>query len=190
MARALGVGDHILLGRGEETSGGRDKSSILADAVEALIGAVYVEHGIQVATAFVRRLVDPLLTQSDNLGAGLDWKTSLQERTAQLDLGVPEYVVTEEGPDHAKTFHASVLVQGVVLGKGSGKSKKEAEQGAAVHGLRVPDRDPAERLGAGPAAHRLIGHPAATCPSCPRSRSSGAASPAGCSARGSAASRC
>jgi ribonuclease III len=131
VARTLGVGDHILLGRGEETSGGRDKSSILADAVEALIGAVYVEHGIQVATAFVRRLVDPLLTESDNLGAGLDWKTSLQEKTAERGLGVPEYVVIEEGPDHAKTFHASVLVQGVVLGKGSGKSKKEAEQGAA-----------------------------------------------------------
>ena len=79
----------------------------------------------------VHRLVDPLLTASALLGAGLDWKTSLQELTAELDLGVPEYVVTEEGPDHAKTFHASVLVQGAVRGKGSGKSKKEAEQGAA-----------------------------------------------------------
>jgi ribonuclease-3 len=131
VARALGVGDHLLLGKGEESSGGRDKSSILADTVEALIGAVYVEHGIEVATAFVRRLVDPLLTSSAALGAGLDWKTSLQELTAELDLGVPEYVVTEEGPDHAKTFHASVLVRAVVRGKGSGKSKKEAEQGAA-----------------------------------------------------------
>jgi ribonuclease III len=131
VARALGVGDHLLLGKGEESSGGRDKSSILADTVEALIGAVYVEHGIEVATAFVRRLVDPLLTSSAALGAGLDWKTSLQELTAELDLGVPEYVVTEEGPDHAKTFHASVLVRAAVRGKGSGKSKKEAEQGAA-----------------------------------------------------------
>jgi ribonuclease-3 len=136
VARSLGVGDHILLGKGEETSGGRDKSSILADTVEALIGAVYVEHGIEVATAFVRRLVDPLLTSSEALGAGLDWKTSLQEITAELDLGVPEYVVTEEGPDHAKTFHASVLVQAAVRGKGSGKSKKEAEQGAAAAAFR------------------------------------------------------
>jgi ribonuclease-3 len=131
VARALGVGDHLRLGKGEETSGGRDKSSILADTVEALIGAVYVEHGIDVATAFVRRLVDPLLTSSAALGAGLDWKTSLQELTAALDLGVPEYIVTEEGPDHAKTFHAVVLVQGAVRGQGSGRSKKEAEQGAA-----------------------------------------------------------
>jgi ribonuclease III len=136
VARALGIGDHLLLGKGEESSGGRDKSSILADAVEALIGAVYVEHGIEVATAFVRRLVDPLLTSSDALGAGLDWKTSLQELTAELDLGVPEYVVTEEGPDHAKTFHASVLVQDGVRGQGSGRSKKEAEQGAAATAFR------------------------------------------------------
>ena len=131
VARALGVGDHILLGKGEEGSGGRDKSSILADTLEALIGAVYVEHGIDVSTAFVHRLVDPLLTSSAALGAGLDWKTSLQELTAELALGVPEYRVSEEGPDHAKTFHADVLVHGEVRGAGSGRSKKEAEQGAA-----------------------------------------------------------
>ena len=131
VARALGVGDHILLGKGEEGSGGRDKSSILADTLEALIGAVYVEHGVDVASAFVRRLVDPLLTSSAAMGAGLDWKTSLQELTAELGLGVPEYQVSEEGPDHAKTFHAAVLVQGEVRGQGTGRSKKEAEQGAA-----------------------------------------------------------
>jgi ribonuclease-3 len=132
VARALGVGDHILLGKGEEGSGGRDKSSILADTLEALIGAVYVEHGVDAATAFVHRLVDPLLTSSAALGAGLDWKTSLQELTAELTLGVPEYRVGEEGPDHAKTFHADVLVQGTAWGSGSGRSKKEAEQGAAA----------------------------------------------------------
>ena len=131
VARELGVGDHVLLGKGEEGSGGRDKSSILADTLEALIGAVYVEHGIDIASAFVRRLVDPMLTFSSKLGAGLDWKTSLQELTAELGLGVPEYQVREEGPDHAKTFHASVLVHSVVRGQGSGRSKKEAEQGAA-----------------------------------------------------------
>ena len=131
VARALGVGDHILLGKGEEGSGGRDKSSILADTLEALIGAVYVEHGVDVARSFVHRLVDPLLASSAALGAGLDWKTSLQELTAELGLGVPEYRVREEGPDHAKTFHADVLVQGEVTGSGSGRSKKEAEQGAA-----------------------------------------------------------
>ena len=131
VARDLKLGKYLRLGRGEEATGGRDKSSILADCVEALIGAVYVEHGVEVATAFVHRLVDPLLASSAALGAGLDWKTSLQELTAELALGVPEYVVTEEGPDHAKTFHADVVVQGVVHGTGSGRSKKEAEQAAA-----------------------------------------------------------
>ncbi|MDQ1289587.1 MAG: ribonuclease [Actinomycetota bacterium] len=132
VARALGVGDHILLGRGEETSGGRDKSSILADTLEALIGAAYLEHGIEAGAVLVHRLVDRLIDASAELGAGLDWKTSLQELTASNGLGVPEYVVTEEGPDHAKTFHASVLVGGVVRGTGTGRSKKEAEQQAAA----------------------------------------------------------
>ena len=132
VARALGVGDYIYLGRGEETSGGRDKSSILADTLEALIGAVYLEHGIEVGAEFVHRLVDRLIEASAELGAGLDWKTSLQELTATHNFGVPEYVVTEEGPDHAKTFHASVVLGGDVQGKGSGRSKKEAEQQAAA----------------------------------------------------------
>lgn len=132
VARALGVGEHIYLGRGEETSGGRDKSSILADTLEALIGAAYLQHGIELGSDLVHRLVDRLIDASAELGAGLDWKTSLQELTATHALGVPEYVVTEEGPDHAKTFHASVVVGGDVRGKGSGRSKKEAEQQAAA----------------------------------------------------------
>jgi ribonuclease-3 len=131
VARALGVGDHIRLGKGEESSGGRDKSSILADTLEALIGAVYVETGAAVAADFVHRLVDPLLASTEALGAGLDWKTSLQELTATHGFGVPEYKVAEEGPDHAKIFHADVVVHGEVRGRGSGRSKKEAEQGAA-----------------------------------------------------------
>jgi len=132
VGRTLGLGKYLMLGRGEEASGGRDKSSILADTVEALIGAVYLEHGIETATVFVHRLVDPLLDSSAELGAGLDWKTSLQELTALEALGVPEYVVTEEGPDHAKLFHAVVRVQGAAQGEGSGRSKKEAEQAAAA----------------------------------------------------------
>jgi ribonuclease-3 len=132
VARDLDVGAHILLGRGEETSGGRDKSSILADTLEALIGAVYFEHGIEVGAQLVRRLVDRLLETSAQLGAGLDWKTSLQEATATYGLGVPDYAVEEEGPDHAKTFHALVRVGGVVRGTGTGRSKKEAEQQAAA----------------------------------------------------------
>jgi len=132
VARTLGVGEHIKLGRGEESSGGRDKSSILADTLEALFGAVYFQHGIDAARTVVHRLVDPLLETSATLGAGLDWKTSLQELTANANLGVPEYRVTEEGPDHAKLFHASAVVQGSARGHGSGRSKKEAEQAAAA----------------------------------------------------------
>ncbi len=131
VARELDLGSHLLLGRGELTTGGRDKSSILADTLEALIGAAYCEHGMAVATALVHRMVDSRLDTSAELGAGLDWKTSLQELTANLGLGVPEYAVTEEGPDHAKLFHAQARIGGVARGEGKGRSKKEAEQLAA-----------------------------------------------------------
>lgn len=131
VGRALHLGEFIRLGRGEEATGGRDKASILADTVEALIGAVYVDRGMDDATALVHRLVDDLIDVSATLGAGLDWKTSLQEFTSQESLGVPEYHVTEEGPDHQKTFTAQVLLGGVVYGTGQGRSKKEAEANAA-----------------------------------------------------------
>jgi ribonuclease-3 len=132
IAREFGLGQHIRLGRGEQTTGGDDKSSILADTLEALIGAVYLSAGTEPAARFVHRLVDPLLSSSARLGAGLDWKTSLQELTAAAALGVPEYVVDEEGPDHEKVFHASALVGGDDVGTGTGRSKKEAEQQAAA----------------------------------------------------------
>ena len=132
VARELKLGKYLRLGRGEEATGGRDKSSILADTLEALFGAVYLEHGVDVARSTVHRLVDPLLESSANLGAGLDWKTSLQELTASASLGVPEYQITEEGPDHAKLFHAVAVVGGLERGTGSGRSKKEAEQTAAA----------------------------------------------------------
>ncbi len=142
VGRRLGLGEYLMLGRGEEASGGRDKSSILADTVEALIGAVYLESGMERAGELVHRLVDPLLETSAELGAGLDWKTSLQELTAMEGLGVPEYAVTEEGPDHAKIFHASALVRAVSKGEGTGRSKKEAEQeaAAAAFGLLTAER--------------------------------------------------
>lgn len=132
IGRDLGVGPALRLGRGEETTGGRDKSSILADTVEALIGAVYVEHGIDIASTIVHRLVDVHVEASASLGAGLDWKTSLQELTATLGLGVPEYLVTEDGPDHAKSFEARVRLNDGVRGYGQGRSKKAAEQAAAA----------------------------------------------------------
>jgi ribonuclease-3 len=175
VARGLGLGSYIRLGRGEETSGGRDKSSILADTLEALIGATYLEHGVEIARSLVHRLVDPLLESSAALGAGLDWKTSLQELTASLGLGVPEYAVTEEGPDHAKIFHAEAVVQGESRGCGTGRSKKEAEQraaSAAVTGLKAA-------ADAAAAAHESNGSTA------PASSAGGAgSSPAGVSSAG------
>jgi ribonuclease III len=131
VSRSLGLGAYLLLGRGEESTGGRDKSSILADALEALIGAVYVDAGLSAATELVHRLFDELISEAAGMGAGLDWKTSLQELTASQLLGVPYYEVAESGPDHEKTFTAEVHVAGGIYGSGSGRSKKEAEQQAA-----------------------------------------------------------
>ena len=137
VARSLGLGALLRLGRGEEITGGRDKSSILADTLEAVIGAVYLEHGLASAEAVVHRLFDPLVEHASTLGAGLDWKTSLQELTAALALGVPEYAVDEAGPDHAKVFRARVMLVDEVWGEGEGSSKKEAEQQAAEAAYRA-----------------------------------------------------
>ena len=131
VARQLDLGAYIRLGRGEEGTGGRDKASILADTLEAVIGAVYLDLGLKAADALVHRLFDALITRSASLGAGLDWKTSLQELTATEELGVPEYHVEESGPDHQKSFRAVVSVGGAEYGRGEGRSKKEAEQQAA-----------------------------------------------------------
>ncbi|GAA2631903.1 ribonuclease III [Streptomyces axinellae] len=137
VARGLDLGAFIRLGRGEEGTGGRDKASILADTLEAVIGAVYLDQGLDAASELVHRLFDPLIERSSNLGAGLDWKTSLQELTAAEGLGVPEYLVSETGPDHEKTFTAAARVGGVAYGTGTGRSKKEAEQQAAEAAWRA-----------------------------------------------------
>ncbi|HVX53068.1 ribonuclease III [Nocardioides sp.] len=131
VGRAIGLGQHIKLGRGEEATGGRDKSSIVSDTVEAVIGAIHLSGGIEVSSQVVHRLFDPLIEAASALGAGLDWKTSLQEITAEKGLGVPDYVITDEGPDHMKTFTAKVRVGDRLYGNGVGRSKKEAEQAAA-----------------------------------------------------------
>jgi len=131
VARSIGLGDYIFLGRGEESTGGRDKASILADTMEAVIATVYLSAGLTAASTFVHYLLDALMESSASLGAGLDWKTSLQELTSSGSLGVPEYRVTEKGPDHLKSFHADSMVGSELLGSGSGSSKKEAEQMAA-----------------------------------------------------------
>jgi ribonuclease-3 len=136
VARTIGLGQHIKLGRGEEITGGRTKSSILSDTVEAVIGAVYLSGGFEESRLVVHRLFDPLMDAAAGLGAGLDWKTSLQELSAEHSLGVPEYVIADDGPDHAKTFTAQVRVGEQLYGHGNGRSKKEAEQQAAETAYR------------------------------------------------------
>jgi ribonuclease III len=130
-ARELNLGSFVRLGRGEEGTGGRDKPSILADTLEAVIGATYIDCGLEEASGLVHRLFDPVIQRSALLGAGLDWKTSLQELTADRGLGVPEYHVRDSGPDHQKMFRAVVKVGARDLGDGEGRSKKAAEQLAA-----------------------------------------------------------
>ncbi|OBG73707.1 ribonuclease III [Mycobacterium sp. E2462] len=127
-----GLGVHLMLGRGEANTGGADKSSILADGMESLLGAIYLEHGIDTAREVILRLFAGLLDAAPTLGAGLDWKTSLQELTAARGLGAPSYIVTSTGPDHDKEFTAVVVVMDAEYGSGVGRSKKEAEQKAAA----------------------------------------------------------
>jgi ribonuclease-3 len=151
VARGLGeagLGAHLLLGKGEELTGGRDKASILADTLEAVIGAVYLQEGIDVARMAVHKLFDQLLDEAPRRGAGLDWKTSLQELCAAAGLGVPEYRVEEEGPDHRKEFSATVVVAGRSYGSGDGRTKKEAEQKAAEAAYReLSEQNDSDRAG-------------------------------------------
>lgn len=128
VARTLGLGDHLRLGRGEEASGGRNKPSILSDAMEAVLGAVFVEFGIERAADVIHAIFDPVIADAAQMGAGLDWKTSLQEISALHGLGVPAYVLEGTGPDHDKTFTASVVLGAERFDGGTGRSKKDAEQ--------------------------------------------------------------
>ena len=130
VARSLtdqGLGAHLLLGRGELKSGGTDKSSILADSLESLLGAIYLHHGIEAARRVILRLFSELL----DAGGLLDWKTSLQELAAARGLGAVSYRVTATGPDHKREFTAVVVVTDTEYGSGIGRTKKEAEQKAA-----------------------------------------------------------
>lgn len=143
VGRTIGLGDFLLLGRGEEATGGRDKASILADTTEAVIGAVYLSGGIAAAGEFVQHLVGPVLAASARLGAGLDWKTSLQELTVSRGLGTVEYRIAGEGPEHEKVFTASAVAGGRVWGEGVGRTKKDAEQRAAEHAWTALQGEPA-----------------------------------------------
>jgi ribonuclease III len=138
-----GLGAYVLLGRGEETTGGRNKASILADTLEALLGAVYVDRGMAEADRIIHALFDGLLSAAAVAGAGLDWKTSLQELTAERGLGVPDYVMSSTGPDHEKTFTARAHVAGELFAASTGRSKKEAEQLAAETAWRTIAERPA-----------------------------------------------
>jgi ribonuclease-3 len=159
VARRIDVGRYLRLGRGEEASGGRDKSSILADALEALLGAAYLATGIERTRSLIMRLFADLLDSAAQLGAGLDWKTSLQELAAGRAIGVPEYLVSESGPDHAKSFHAIAIIGGRHLGEGDGRSKKEAEQRAAEQAWTTLSSDGAisDRADPVPAASDSMG---------------------------------
>jgi len=131
VARTLGLGDVVLLGRGEELSGGRDKSSILADALEAVFGAVYLDRGLEVARELIERLFRPRMEAYVRGEGDRDYKTILQELASQMLRAMPDYRLEEHGPDHEKEFTAIVYLGGEPCGRGAGRSKKEAEQQAA-----------------------------------------------------------
>ncbi|MBN9176205.1 MAG: ribonuclease III [Microbacterium sp.] len=141
VARSIGLGAHVRLGRGEAQTGGRDKDSILADTMEAVIGATFLSAGPEASTALVLRLVAPLMADPERYGAAMDPKTSLQELAARLGLEPPRYVVEADGPDHNRVFTATVTV-GDAARTGTGTSKKHAEMAGALavwHALS--DRD-------------------------------------------------
>lgn len=131
VAREIELGDALRLGKGEEQSGGRRKQSILADALEAVIGAVYVEAGWAQARALVLRLLGDRIAVASVGPGGDDFKTRLQEHVARRFDAAPAYILAEQGPDHGKRFFATVLVEGEAVGRGQGTSKKQAEQDAA-----------------------------------------------------------
>jgi len=131
LARDVDVGPALVLGKGEHASGGREKPSILADAMEAVIAAVYLDGGWDVARDLVLRLLaDRIEAGSAGPGEG-DFKTRLQEYAAREFEQLPRYQVRAEGPDHSKQFFAMVTIRGAVYGHGQGRSKKQAEQAAA-----------------------------------------------------------
>ncbi len=148
MAEHLGLGQALLLGKGEDAAGGRRKRSILSDALEAIIGAVYLDGGTDAGYAFVQRLLGEQIADTVTALGGLDHKTALQELSVRLYDTPPVYVLREEGPDHEKRFFALVRVAGQVWGRGEGRSKKQAEQAAAQEAFRQLSLGADERDGA------------------------------------------
>ena len=146
IARSLDLGRHIKLGKGEEMGGGRDKASLLADALEAIIGAVYLECGLEAVRDALVPIFEERVAAAVATGTRFDPKAALQERAVADGHALPSYRVTGSGPDHDKRFQADVYVAGRLLGTGRGRSKKEAEQDAARQALSGVD---AEALGGG-----------------------------------------
>jgi ribonuclease-3 len=144
IAKALGVGELLVLGKGEDTSGGRAKESLLADGFEAIVGAIYQESGWEAALGFLRARFAQVLDSLGTPGSDRDYKTRLQEIAQNVMKVVPKYaLVSESGPDHDKTFEVNLLLGGKVRGTGKGKSKKEAEQAAARDALEAIDAEAA-----------------------------------------------
>jgi ribonuclease-3 len=135
VARELELGSELYLGKGEELSGGRDKTSILADALEGLIGAIYLDQGLEQTEQLINAWFSPLIREHVESGVVRDFKTNLQEVAVKRSGRLPEYRITSTGPDHAKMFQAEVFLNGEMLGEGEGRSKKEAEQSAAKEAL-------------------------------------------------------
>lgn len=141
MARDIGIGPHILLSREERADGGAEKSSILADTLEALIGAVYLDQGLHKAREVVMRLVLEKMNEAVSGPLDYDYKSRLQEQVVKETGALPRYRLTEEGPAHRKIFYAAVYIDGEIRGEGSGSSKKEAEQAAARQALEGASQD-------------------------------------------------
>ncbi len=142
VAREVGLGQAVFLGRGEEMTGGRDKASILADTLEAIFGALYLDGGITASRGLILGLFMPRIRGQIEGGTVIDYKTSLQELAASRLGSLPEYQISESGPDHAKRFVATVLLRGRAYGGGEGRSKKEAEQAAARIAVETLSAEP------------------------------------------------
>jgi len=147
VGRHLGIGSMIKLGKGEMATGGRNKTSIVADTVEALIGAMYLTCP-DGARAFIQHLFIPLIQRAAALGAGLDWKTSLQEMCAAQGSDLPVYTVEESGPAHLRQFAARARLGEREFAQGSGRSKKRAEQEAARLAFETLQGESAQALSA------------------------------------------
>ena len=137
VAAELGLGEYLLLGKGELATDGRNKPNLLADAFEAILGAAYMSNGFDAARALVEKFVFPLLENPDEIRANSDPKTTLQERIQALGRGTPTYKTRFEGPDHDRDYFSTLLINGEEISHGEGRTKKNAETAAAIKALDV-----------------------------------------------------